>query len=39
MRDITDEYTNEMYYDYYKKSINWDAYYEHLAEMEDEYYE
>lgn len=39
MEDIEYNYTSECYDNYYRKSVNWDAYYEHLAEKEDEYYE
>lgn len=34
-RDITAEYTEYMYNNYYKKEVNWDEYYERLAEIED----
>lgn len=39
MRDITDEYNNYCYNNFYKKSTDWDAYYEHLAEKEDREWE
>lgn len=32
MLDITEEYNNECYNNFYKKSTDWNAYYEHLAE-------
>lgn len=36
MLDVTDEYNNECYNNFYAKSIDWDAYYEHLEdEWED----
>lgn len=34
-RDITQEYTDYMYNNYYKKETNWDKHYEMLAEKED----
>lgn len=39
MLDITEEYNNECYNNFYKKSIDWDAYYEYLAEEEDREWE
>ena len=39
MPDIEEQINNYYYNDYYKKSTDWDAYYEHLAEEEDMYYE
>ena len=36
--DVTAQYTEYCYNKYYKKSIDWDAYYEHLAEEEDRNY-
>lgn len=37
--DITEQYTEYCYNNYYKKSTNWEAYDEHLAEKEEENYE
>lgn len=39
MEDITDEYNNECYNNFYEKSTDWNAYYEHLAEEEDREWE
>lgn len=39
MLDITEEYNNECYNNFYKKSTDWDVYYEHLAEEEDREWE
>lgn len=39
MLDVTEQYTQECYENYYKKSTNWDAYYEHLADEEDNEWE
>ena len=37
--DITEQYTEYCYNNYYEKSIDWEAYDEHLAEIEDRNYE
>ena len=39
MLDVTDEYNNYCYNNFYKKSTDWDAYYEHLAEEQDREWE
>lgn len=39
MPDITEEYNNECYNNFYKKSTDWNAYYEHLEEKEDRKWE
>ena len=39
MLDITEEYNNEFYNNFYAKSTDWDAYYEYLAEKEDRKWE
>lgn len=39
MLDVTEQYNNECYNNFYKKSTDWDAYYEHLAEKEDREWE
>ena len=39
MLDMTEEYNSECYNNFYKKSTDWDAYYEHLAEEEDREWE
>lgn len=37
--DITEQYTEYCYNNYYEKSTDWDAYDEHLTEKEEENYE
>ena len=37
--DVTEQYTEYCYNKYYEKSIDWDAYYEHLAEEDDRNYD
>ena len=37
--DVTAQYTEYCYNKYYEKSIDWDAYYEHLAEEDDRKWE
>lgn len=37
--DVTDNYNEYCYNNYYNKSTNWDSYYEHLAEVEDREWE
>lgn len=37
--DVTDNYNEYCYNNYYRKSTNWDNYYEHLAEVEDREWE
>lgn len=39
MLDVTEQYTQECYNNYYKKQTDYDAYYEHLAEIEDRNYQ
>ena len=39
MSDIEEQYNNYCYDNYYEEEIDWDAYYEHLAEIEDREWE
>lgn len=37
--DVTDNYNEYCYNNYYSKSTDWEAYYEHLAQEQDRQWE